>query len=555
MQGIAELITRPGLINVDFADVRTVMGETGMAMMGTGVASGEGRARAARKPPFPHRCSRTSICPARTGILVNVTAGMDLSIGEFQEVGNIVKQFASEDATVVVGTVIDPELTDVVRVTVVATGLGRPPMAARVPTGQALAGMMGPRWPQPDSADARGFPVKADYQSQLRRSGQAHVPASTRSRRWSASGDRVRGSAGHSGVFAASGRLITGGLRLTFTVEGSPAVIRYGCRVHRHGWLWGSGQFERQMVGQRTLKNTIRASGVGLHTGKKVLMTLRPAAPDTGILFRRSDLGEFATVVAHAENVGDTQLGTTLVRGEARVSTVEHLLSAFAGLGIDNAVVEVSAPEVPIMDGSASHFVFLLQSAGIEEQLTPKRFIRITEPLKVSDGDKWAMFEPFEGFKVNFEIEFNHPIFKRRAQRASMDFSTTSFLKEISRARTFGFMRDLEMMRSRNLALGGNLDNAIVLDDVRVLNEDGLRYEDEFVKHKILDAIGDLYLLGHSLIGEFTGYKSGHALNNKLLRTLLSSRSSWEEVTFEKHSDAPISYVEAPALAHSSSVY
>jgi UDP-3-O-[3-hydroxymyristoyl] N-acetylglucosamine deacetylase len=309
------------------------------------------------------------------------------------------------------------------------------------------------------------------------------------------------------------------------------------------------------MVGQRTLKNSIRASGVGLHTGKKVLMTLRPAAPDTGILFRRSDLGEFATVVAHAENVGDTQLGTTLVSGEARVSTVEHLLSAFAGLGIDNAVVEVSAPEVPIMDGSASHFVFLLQSAGIEEQLIPKRFIRITEALKVEDGDKWAMFEPFEGFKVNFEIEFNHPIFKRRAQRASMDFSTTSFLKEISRARTFGFMRDLEMMRARNLALGGNLDNAIVLDDVRVLNEDGLRYEDEFVKHKILDAIGDLYLLGHSLIGEFSGYKSGHALNNKLLRTLLAKRSSWEEVTFEKHSDAPISYVEAFAVAHGSSVY
>jgi UDP-3-O-[3-hydroxymyristoyl] N-acetylglucosamine deacetylase len=207
------------------------------------------------------------------------------------------------------------------------------------------------------------------------------------------------------------------------------------------------------------------------------------------------------------------------------------------------------------MDGSASHFVFLLQSAGIEEQLTPKRFIRITEALKVTDGDKWAMFEPFDGFKVNFEIEFNHPIFKRRAQRATMDFSTTSFLKEISRARTFGFMRDLEMMRARNLALGGNLDNAIVLDDVRVLNEDGLRYEDEFVKHKILDAIGDLYLLGHSLIGEFSGYKSGHALNNKLLRALLSTRTAWEEVTFEKPSDAPISYVEAPALAHASSVY
>ena len=221
--------------------------------------------------------------------------------------------------------------------------------------------------------------------------------------------------------------------------------------------------------------------------------------------------------------------------------------SAFAGLGIDNAVVEVSAPEVPIMDGSASHFVFLLQSAGIEEQLTPKRFIRITQSLTVTDGDKWARFEPFDGFKVNFEIEFNHPIFKRRAQRASMDFSTTSFLREISRARTFGFMRDLESLRARNLALGGNLDNAIVLDDYRVLNEDGLRYEDEFVKHKILDAIGDLYLLGHSLIGEFSGFKSGHGLNNKLLRTLMNTESAWQEVTFESLADAPISYVAAAA--------
>jgi UDP-3-O-[3-hydroxymyristoyl] N-acetylglucosamine deacetylase len=216
-------------------------------------------------------------------------------------------------------------------------------------------------------------------------------------------------------------------------------------------------------------------------------------------------------------------------------------------LGIDNAIVEVSAAEVPIMDGSAGPFVFLLQSAGIEEQKRPKRFIRVTKRVRVEDGDKWAQFDPFDGFKVNFEIEFNHPIFKRRAQRASMDFSTTSYLKEVSRARTFGFMRDLETMRARNLALGGSLDNAIVLDDFRVLNEDGLRYEDEFVKHKILDAIGDLYLLGHSLIGEFSGHKSGHALNNKLLRTLLADKSSWEEVVFERHADAPISYIEAPA--------
>ncbi|MFO7276629.1 MAG: UDP-3-O-acyl-N-acetylglucosamine deacetylase [Pseudomonadota bacterium] len=308
------------------------------------------------------------------------------------------------------------------------------------------------------------------------------------------------------------------------------------------------------MVGQRTLKNTIRATGVGLHTGKKVLMTLRPAPPDTGIVFRRTDLPEPVEIKAHAENVGDTMLGTTLVNGDVRVSTVEHLLSAFAGLGIDNAIVELSAPEVPIMDGSAGPFVFLLQSAGIEEQRAPKRFVRIKKRVRVEDGDKWAQFDPFDGFKVNFEIEFNHPIFKRRSQRASMDFSTTSFLKEVSRARTFGFMRDLEKLRAHNLALGGNLDNAIVLDDFRVLNEDGLRYEDEFVKHKILDAIGDLYLLGHSLIGEFSGYKSGHALNNKLLRTLLADRSAWEEVVFETPADAPISYVEAHSLSSAPAV-
>ena len=302
------------------------------------------------------------------------------------------------------------------------------------------------------------------------------------------------------------------------------------------------------MVGQRTLKNSIRATGVGLHTGKKVLMTLRPAPADAGIIFRRTDLPPPAEVPAHAENVGDTMLGTTLCKGETRVSTVEHLLSAFAGLGIDNAVVELSAPEVPIMDGSAGPFVFLLQSAGIEELRSPKRFIRIKKRLRVADGDKWAEFTPFDGFKVNFEIEFNHPLFKRRAQKASMDFSTTSFLKEVSRARTFGFLRDLETLRERNLALGGNLDNAIVLDDFRVLNEDGLRYEDEFVKHKILDAIGDLYLLGHSLIGAFYGHKSGHELNNRLLRTLMADAAAWEEVSFDDAERAPISYAH-PAQA------
>jgi UDP-3-O-[3-hydroxymyristoyl] N-acetylglucosamine deacetylase len=301
------------------------------------------------------------------------------------------------------------------------------------------------------------------------------------------------------------------------------------------------------MLGQRTLRNSIRATGVGLHTGKKVMMTLKPAPPDSGICFRRVDLAQPVDIPARAQNVGDTTLGTTLVVGEARISTVEHLLSAFAGLGIDNAVVEVTAGEVPIMDGSAGPFVFLLQSAGIEEQDVFKRFIRVKKSVLVEDGDKWARFDPFEGFKVNFEIEFDHPIFKRRLQRATMDFSTTSFLKEISRARTFGFMRDLETLRAHNLALGGTLDNAIVLDDVGVMNEDGLRYEDEFVKHKILDAIGDLYLLGHSLIGEFSGHKSGHGLNNRLLRALLADQDAWEEVVFEDAEQAPISYVPAHA--------
>ena len=303
------------------------------------------------------------------------------------------------------------------------------------------------------------------------------------------------------------------------------------------------------MLNQRTLKTTIRATGIGLHSGRKVFMTLRPAAPNSGIIFRRVDLAEPVDIQARAENVGDTMLGTTLVNGDVKVSTVEHLLSAFAGLGIDNAFVELSAVEVPIMDGSAGPFVFLLQSAGIEEQNQPKRFVRIRKSVEVRDGDKWARFDPFNGFKVNFEIEFDHPIFRRHTQRASMDFSTSSFLREVSRARTFGFMRDMETLRARNLALGGTLDNAIVLDEFKVLNEDGLRYEDEFVKHKILDAIGDLYLLGHSLIGEFSGFKSGHGLNNRLLRALIADVSAWEEVTFRDRSEAPISYVPAAAVS------
>ena len=298
------------------------------------------------------------------------------------------------------------------------------------------------------------------------------------------------------------------------------------------------------MIKQRTLKNVIRATGVGLHTGEKVYLTLRPAMPDAGIIFRRVDLSEPVEIPANPENVGDTTLSTTLIKDGVRISTVEHLLSALAGLGIDNAYIDLNAAEVPIMDGSAGPFVFLIQSAGIEEQNAPKRFIRIKKPVKVEDGDKWAKFEPFDGFKVGFSIDFDHPAFKEDHQTAEVDFSTTSFVKEISRARTFGFMNQIETLRANNLALGGSLDNAVVLDDYRVLNEDGLRYMDEFVKHKILDSIGDLYLLGRSLIGAFSGYKSGHALNNKLLRTLIAHEDAWELVTFEDEKKAPISFMQ-----------
>ena len=303
------------------------------------------------------------------------------------------------------------------------------------------------------------------------------------------------------------------------------------------------------MIRQRTLKNVIRATGVGLHTGDKVYLTLRPAAPDTGILFRRVDLPQPVEIAACPNSVGDTRLSTTLIDGDVRISTVEHLLSAFAGLGIDNACVDVSAPEVPIMDGSAGPFVFLIQSAGIEEQNRPKRFIRIKRRVVVEDGDKRAIFEPFNGFKVDFSIDFDHPAFMSRVQAASIDFSTTSFVKEISRARTFGFLRDIEALRQNNLALGGSMDNAVVVDDYRVLNQEGLRYEDEFVKHKILDAIGDLYLLGHSLIGAFRGHKSGHALNNRLLRTLMADETAWEQVTFENTEPSPISYMQPLAVS------
>ncbi|MCP5143802.1 MAG: UDP-3-O-acyl-N-acetylglucosamine deacetylase [Gammaproteobacteria bacterium] len=296
------------------------------------------------------------------------------------------------------------------------------------------------------------------------------------------------------------------------------------------------------MICQQTLRNVIRATGVGLHTGKKVLLTLRPAPANVGIVFRRVDLDPAVEIAARAENVGDTNLCTSLVFDDVRVSTVEHLLSAFAGLGIDNAYVELSAPEVPIMDGSAGPFVFLIQSAGIEAQNARKQFIRIKKPVTIEDGEKWARFDPYDGFKVAFSIDFDHPFFQSHSKFAELDLSTTAFIREVCRARTFGFMREVEMLRRRNLALGGSLDNAVVVDDYRIVNEDGLRYEDEFVKHKILDAVGDLYLLGNSLIGKYSGHKSGHFLNNRLLRKLLDTRDAWERVTFDEHDEVPISF-------------
>ena len=296
------------------------------------------------------------------------------------------------------------------------------------------------------------------------------------------------------------------------------------------------------MINQRTLKNVIRATGVGLHTGKKICLTLRPAPVDTGIIFRRIDLDPVVELPARPEMVGDTRLSTALCEGDVSVSTIEHLMSAFAGLGVDNAYVELNASEVPIMDGSAGPFVFLVQSAGLTEQAKPKKFIRIKDVIRVEEDDKSAQFEPFDGFKVSFSIDFDHPIFNKSPQKAEIDFSSTSFVKEISRARTFGFMHEVEAMRERGLALGGSHNNAIVMDSYSILNKDGLRYEDEFVKHKILDAIGDLYLLGHPLIGLFSAHKSGHALNNKLLRELMKNEDAWEVVTFEDVEKAPIAF-------------
>lgn len=303
------------------------------------------------------------------------------------------------------------------------------------------------------------------------------------------------------------------------------------------------------MIRQRTLRNSIKATGVGLHTGEKVLLTLSPAPVDTGIVFRRTDLNPVAEIPARADLVGETTLSTCLIHNDARVSTIEHLLSAMAGLGVDNAYVDVTAPEIPIMDGSAAPFVFLLQSAGLAEQHAPKKFIRVKREVTVTDGDKSATFLPLEGFKISFGIDFDHPVFKHRAATTEIDFSTTSFVREISRARTFGFVEEIEYLRSKGLARGGSMDNAIVIDDYKVLNNDGLRYEDEFVKHKVLDAIGDLYLLGYSLIGEYQAFKSGHALNNQALRTLISQKDAWEMVTFEDLDDAPISY-QQPFLTY-----
>ncbi len=297
------------------------------------------------------------------------------------------------------------------------------------------------------------------------------------------------------------------------------------------------------MIHQRTLNNVIRATGVGLHTGEKVYLTLRPAPINTGIVFRRVDLDPVVELSATPDRVGDTRLSTSLKEGDVSVSTIEHLMSALAGLGIDNIYVELTSPEVPIMDGSAAPFVFLLQSAGVAEQEAPKKFIRVKKPIKIEDGDKWALLEPFEGFKVSFSINFDHPIFAKSPQQATFDLSTTSFVKEVSRARTFGFMHEVEALREAGLALGGSHDNAIVMDSYTILNDDGLRYEDEFVKHKILDAIGDLYLLGHQLIGEFSAHKSGHALNNQLLRALIDQEDAWEMVSYDDPAQAPISFM------------
>ena len=296
------------------------------------------------------------------------------------------------------------------------------------------------------------------------------------------------------------------------------------------------------MANQRTLKKPIRATGVGVHTGEKVYLTLLPAPINAGIVFRRTDCEPVVEIPARAEYVGDTTFCTTLVKDGVRIGTVEHLLSAMAGLGIDNAIIEVSAPEVPIMDGSSGPFVFLIQSAGIVEQNAKKRFIRVKETIELVDGDKWARLEPYDGFQVDFKIDFDHPVIRHGKQDSHFEFSSMAYIKQVSRARTFGFIADFEWLRAKQLASGASLDNAIVLDEFRVLNEDGLRYPDEFVRHKVLDAIGDLYLMGHPIIGCFQGFKSGHTLNNKLVRALMAQPSAWDMVTFPEPAVSPISY-------------
>ncbi|MDC0609289.1 UDP-3-O-acyl-N-acetylglucosamine deacetylase [Vibrio sp.] len=299
------------------------------------------------------------------------------------------------------------------------------------------------------------------------------------------------------------------------------------------------------MIRQRTLKEIVKTTGVGLHSGRKVTLTLRPAAANTGVIYRRTDVNPPVDFPADPESVRDTMLCTALVNDEGiRISTVEHLNAALAGMGIDNIIVEVDAPEIPIMDGSASPFVFLLQQAGIEVQNVPKKFIRVKKPIRIEDGDKWAELVPFNGFRMDFEIEFDHPAIDSEQQRLMFDFSTTGFVKEISRARTFGFMKDIEYLQSQNLCLGGSFDCAIVLDEYRILNEEGLRFRNEFVTHKVLDAIGDLYMGGHSIVGEFRAYKSGHGLNNQLLRALLANQEAWEWATYEQESASPVAFAD-----------
>ena len=297
------------------------------------------------------------------------------------------------------------------------------------------------------------------------------------------------------------------------------------------------------MLKQRTLKKAISATGVGLHNGEKVTLTLRPAAVDTGIVFKRVDLPQPNEILATPSAVHDTRMCSALEANGVRVATVEHIMSALAGLGVDNVYIDIDAAEIPIMDGSSGPFVFLLQEAGLLEQAAAKKFIRVKKIVEVVEGDKWVRFEPYHGFKVDFTIDFNHPVFEQSGNNVKIDFAVDSYIKEISRARTFGFMHEVEYLRSNGLARGGSLDNAIVLDEYRVLNTDGLRYDDEFVKHKALDAIGDLYMLGHPILGAFQAYKSGHALNNKLLRALLADAEAWEYITFEKAEDAPSEFL------------